>query len=880
MNPLVKKEIRLLLPAWIVAVLLALIQAITRPYDFYVAALLFVGMTMMSLTVIGRETSLNTFSFMLAQPAERMRIWRTKLSVLAVVFLITFGVWLLAYGVAIFTSTLTEDDAENSYNLFITICLIATATFTGGLWTTLLLRQIAAAFWLTLLVPATLSGFTAAFAAESQSDNGVIAILCVILGIYSVGGFLFARWLFFRAQDTGWSGGIIALPEWKFTRSETAGEVRKQKTIVALFKKEFQLQQAALAGAAGLFVLHLGIVVLRTFHKFPRNSTGEILTSIFWLLWLVLPAIVGCTAIAEERKLGVVEGQLCLPASRRVQFVVKVLLAFFLGIFLGGVMPVLLEAIGSVMHAPNPSLMTQNHEIAFRLFMLYALAISAWLVLVSFFASSLAKNFLQATGFALVTFFGCAMIIPAFANGRLFFFGSLPGYYILTMLVAIPTISIMLLWLACLNFNHFHEGWPLWRRNLSGVVGALLFIHAASAGIYNRAWEVFEPAEPAHGAAKFSLADPPVFLNARYDNLLVRLPDGRVWFDYLSNRSRNFYANRAPLISLFRNPLPKSAGPQRLFSGSNWVSATAGYVDEAIEEKGSQTNLHLLGYLDSVAVKSNGTLWVSGKSEPNHWTAGKLTQFGHETNWQQVARGFEFTSVLLLKKDATLWWWGTNHFDWQAWPQTWPGLRAFQPCQIGTNSDWSEIFSASGGCLARMTDGSVWRVWQNSRNGKDELIRKTNYDDIADSQFSFARGGNWGAGVRKDGTLWLFGDLHDQSRGSPEYETLQSGKESNWVTVAVLWDWMVALKSDGTLWKWERNWQHRDLATDFNAPPTRLGIHDDWVAITSVDGGVISLAADGSLWFWPHREDYAYLPLLMKLPKQPEFLGNVFAKGD
>ena len=58
MNALVKKEIRLLLPSWIMAVLLALVQAITRPYDFYVASLLFFGLTVMALTTIGREASL------------------------------------------------------------------------------------------------------------------------------------------------------------------------------------------------------------------------------------------------------------------------------------------------------------------------------------------------------------------------------------------------------------------------------------------------------------------------------------------------------------------------------------------------------------------------------------------------------------------------------------------------------------------------------------------------------------------------------------------------------------------------------------------------------------------------------------------------------
>ena len=138
----------------------------------------------------------------------------------------------------------------DSYDLFIIICLIATATFTGGLWTTLLLRQVAGAFWLTLLVPAVLSGFSSVFLAQNQSNNLLIAVLCVIFAIYSVGGFLFARWLFFRAQDVGWSGGVISLPEWKFfaARRENAISTRNRKPIFALVKKEFQLHQSQFDG--------------------------------------------------------------------------------------------------------------------------------------------------------------------------------------------------------------------------------------------------------------------------------------------------------------------------------------------------------------------------------------------------------------------------------------------------------------------------------------------------------------------------------------------------------------------------------------------------------------------------------------------------------
>ncbi len=245
MNPLVKKEIRLLLPSWIVAVLLAMVQAITRPYDFYVASLLFFGLTIMALTTIGREASLNTFSSLLAQPAERIRIWQTKLSVLAVAFLIVFVVWLAAFGIAFMNSNVDASDRENSYNLFITICLIATATFTGGLWTTLLLRQIAGAFWLTLLVPAVLAGFSMRVSSRKpfrqrrhrrlvrrSSEFTRSADFCLRAGCFS-------------ARRT-WAGPAesLALPEWKFfARSENAVSLRNRKPIFALFKKEFQLQQ-------------------------------------------------------------------------------------------------------------------------------------------------------------------------------------------------------------------------------------------------------------------------------------------------------------------------------------------------------------------------------------------------------------------------------------------------------------------------------------------------------------------------------------------------------------------------------------------------------------------------------------------------------------
>jgi alpha-tubulin suppressor-like RCC1 family protein len=766
-------------------------------------------------------------------------------------------------------------ERENSYNLFITICLIGTAAFTGGLWTTLLLRQLAGAFWLTLLVPAVLAGFTAAFLAENQSDSAIIAVLCVVLGVYSVGGFLLARWLFFRAQDVGWSGGIIALPEWKlFVRSENAVSTRSRKPIFALFKKELQLQQISLFGAIGLLGLHLGIIVLRKYHHFAQDSVGEALVSIFWMLWLVMAPVIGSMAVAEERRLGVMEGQFCLPVSRRVQFAVKGIFTLFLGVFLGSVMPMLLEGVAAGIGAQNPALMPEPHH-EFDVFWLYfwVLTATSWLVLLGFFASTLARSFLMAVGLGIAAFFVSFMLVVA--NGHMISGGFTSVHSFLPVIIAVPTIIIILLWLAYLNFKNFHPGWPLWRRNLLGFAGAFVFIAVTSAALYNRAWEVFEPAEPAHGPAKLSLANPPIVRIDLYDTLIVRLPDGRVWFDYLITMGYNPDKNRIKwLWCRLMDPLPKSAAAPRFVAGSNWLSATAQRVDfYKSNEQGQKAEKHVTTSRDTVGIQADGTLWFSVTSRNGSWT-GEMERFGNATNWLQLAPAH--IEVLLLKNDGTLWRWGTNHLDWNNRQTNWHSLRIYQPNQIGTNSDWKEIGGTWWNQLARKADGSVWTVNMDDKSGHDELQRDTNLDPVSFQTLSLL--GNNMAYVRPDGTLWMSW-TYQQNGTDVQSDFVRVGTETNWTAVALNLQRLIALKSDGSLWQWHYilpwNVDSRErLIQVAQEAPTRLGIHNDWVAIASNLEDVIALAADGSLWLWPNREQYEQQTLL-KLPKQPEFLGNI-----
>ena len=166
-------------------------------------------------------------------------------------------------------------------------------------------------------------------------------------------------------------------------------------------------------------------------------------------------------------------------------------------------------------------------------------------------------------------------------------------------------------------------------------------------------------------------------------------------------------------------------------------------------------------------------------------------------------------------------------------------MRAFKPKQIGTNSDWQEIFSTWTG-YARKTDGSVWSISTDWKTEKNELARQTNWDQIVFQSFSPSGEGSR-AYVGKDGTLWLVVDDYwvGSIRLTQKKGYSQVGKETNWLAVAMLRRGMVALKSDGSLWQW--NFPQDSAADVAKIPPKRMGIHNDWVCLTATWDGARSI---------------------------------------
>ncbi len=95
------------------------------------------------------------------------------------------------------------------------------------------------------------------------------------------------------AQETGWTGGDISFPGWRSAQAVSRASMRTYRPVAALFWKELQLHQVGLAGIAGLFLLHLGVVILRRAGAHAFSDVVRTGLEVFGGIWLVVPLLVG-----------------------------------------------------------------------------------------------------------------------------------------------------------------------------------------------------------------------------------------------------------------------------------------------------------------------------------------------------------------------------------------------------------------------------------------------------------------------------------------------------------------------------------------------------------------------------------------------------------
>jgi alpha-tubulin suppressor-like RCC1 family protein/Leucine-rich repeat (LRR) protein len=124
---------------------------------------------------------------------------------------------------------------------------------------------------------------------------------------------------------------------------------------------------------------------------------------------------------------------------------------------------------------------------------------------------------------------------------------------------------------------------------------------------------------------------------------------------------------------------------------------------------------------------------------------------------------------------------------------------------------------------------------------------------------SITAGNTYVLALKTDGTLWAWGDNSFGQFGNGtttnSYVPTKIGSDNDWKEVALGWGYTIAVKTDGTLWAWGNNSSGElgDGTTINKSIPTQIGTSTDWKTISVGTTHAIALKTDGTLWAWGYN---------------------------
>jgi len=324
---------------------------------------------------------------------------------------------------------------------------------------------------------------------------------------------------------------------------------------------------------------------------------------------------------------------------------------------------------------------------------------------------------------------------------------------------------------------------------------------------------------------------------------------------------------------------------------NNYNQTTIGGNGSNPVQIGSSTNwCHAAGYAaSSFGITTDGRFWSWGcnlnATLPigSTWGQDYLDQacrfsspvqvLGSTLGWSKV-----FNNQTALKVDGTLWCWNkaTNgspvqfvtgskgwisscgHFQIRDNELLCSELSGFKFCHNGLGVvDFDDVYVRK--CC--FSDAAVW-TWGCNRRG--QLGDGTTIDKSSPVQI-ISGGTNWktvstgcefSAGIKQDGSLWLWGCNNNGQLGdgttinkSSPVQTISQG--TNWKCIE-LSDHAMAIKNDGSLWLWGRNFCGKlgdGTTVDKCSPVQTISQGQNWSRIAaSVQSAAIK--SDGTLWLW------------------------------
>ncbi|MDB6026199.1 MAG: inlJ 1 [Verrucomicrobiales bacterium] len=614
---------------------------------------------------------------------------------------------------------------------------------------------------------------------------------------------------------------------WVKQKSRSMGLVSSPAS--SLLAKELGLQHVNLSVVLLLVLLHFAALGASHWKAPSMNSyMGMAMFMSRVLLMTLPPLLIGCVAVAEERRLGTILWHRTLPISAWKQWLIKLAVVYGLTFLTAWVLPrclpMDLQDIGRDGH--------------------FAMTVVAFsLATLGLLVSSLSKSLLSAFG----TAFGLGIAVVCgiqfsesfmnrlLHNGVPFFHSSWSfGFIHLWLLLSGISLAVGTLVLIFRNMQRVIPGKRDLLFNTFVLLGLVVASSSISWMIFFRAWEKVVPfPEPQPIVRLQGTVHPKI---EGWPGLtIVLLPDGRAISPHVSGSSKT-----NPSFTVI---CTNEDGTNQ----TRWQDVASGYSSD-------------FGIRDDGTLWKWGTIWRNPEREaalmenlkkklaPTFFQSP--TQIGTDSNWKKV---FAIAgSGFALKKDNSLWAWGTNN-SYQFGNGTTNSSSV--PIQVGTDNDWIQIGGWGWGtdCVGLKSDGSLWEWGIDRRTYPARTntipVRLNLPADWAEIELGYSAA----IGLKKDHSLW---GIPRRDEPSAVY---QIGHDSDWKTVGRPYTGQAfATKNDGSLWKItlsfspSRNGRQSARYTQLE----KIGHSTNWLAASDIT----ALGADGSLIGWPYPQEFRSPP--------------------